>query len=246
MRGESSEHEMKDDARAAGGWTLIATLRHRPGRPTVVEIVQQGAGINADAWSRSAGWCEYCRTRRSRRVTYLLRHNDGRLAQIGSSCLAEFTGHPSPLRRLRPRGRRPGRRRPGVRSPSPAEYVEARDYLAHVAQAILDSRFTAAAAATRQRPATWSQALASLNRGDASTSRAQSRADEALHWVRRELAHSGRLDDFERRLIAVLGHDRLTRRELPTAAVAVYAYHRHLRRQIAARKKAQPQERVAG
>jgi hypothetical protein len=228
---------MADEARTPSGWTLIATLRHRPGRPTIVKLVQAGEPINTEAWSRSEGWCEHCRTRRARRTTYLLRNTDGRLAQVGSGCLADFTGQPTALRVLRPRVRRPVRRRPGVMRREPVEYIETRTYLAHVAQAILDSGFIPASAASRQRPATWVQAAAALDGGHAPSSRAQRRADETLDWVRDELVGCEQLDDFERRLALVLRQGRLTRRELPTAAAAVYAYHQHLRRQLMARKR---------
>jgi len=229
---------MTDEVRTPSGWTLIATLRHRAGRPTIVNLTGSTERINTDAWSRSEGWCEHCRTRRVRRTTYLLRHVDGRLAQVGSGCIAEFTGQPSPLRILRPRIRRPARRRPGVQPRAPVEYVETRPYLAHVAQVIHDSGFTPVSAASRQRPATWSQAAAALDRGHAPSVRAQRRADETLAWVRDELLCCDQLGDFERRLVLVLSRGRLTCRELPTAAAAVYAYHQRLRRQIMARKKA--------
>jgi hypothetical protein len=51
------------------------------------------------------------------------------------------------------------------------------------------------------------------------------------------LATNGALHDFDRRLVQVLGQDRLTFRELPTAAAGIYAYHQQLRREIAARKR---------
>jgi hypothetical protein len=226
---------MAGDARTPSSWTLIATLRHRPGRPTIVKLAEPNERINTEAWSRSEGWCEHCRTRRARRTTYLLRHADGRLAQVGSGCLAEFTGYPNPLRILRRRIRPPARRRPGVQPRASADYMETRSYLAHVAQAILDCGFTPASAASRQRPATWNQAAAALDRGHAPSARAQRRAIETIAWVRDELAPR---DDFERRLKSTLRQDRLTRRELPTAAAGVYTYHHYLRRQSAARQRA--------
>lgn len=222
------------------GWKVIATLRHRAGRPTSVQLAHPSVHINVDAWSRSKGWCEHCRTRRARRITYLLRHDDGRLAQVGSSCLADFTVSPNhaPIRRL-PK-RRPAQRPPSGLPRTPAEYVETRTYLAHVAQAVLELGFTPISAETRQRPATWRQASATLDHDRVPSVRAWRRGQAALHWIREELAVNGRLDDFERRLTRVLSRDRLTRRELPTAAAGVYAYHQHLRRQIASRKATNP------
>jgi hypothetical protein len=229
--------------RAVNGWTLIATLHHRPGRPTTVQLVGIGELIDIDAWSRSEGWCEHCRTRRLRRTTFLLRRFDGRFAQVGSNCLADFTGHLDAVRLLRParRARSPRNartRRDVSEARSPTEYIDTTAYLTHVAHAIMDSGFVPVASATRGLAATWSGALVELNHGRAPSARARRRAQDTLAWVRTELGGHGSLDDFERRLVQVLTRDRLTLRELPTAAAGVYAYHRHLRRQIAAREKA--------
>jgi hypothetical protein len=229
------------DSVSSNEWSLAATLHHRPGRPTTVELAPGAERIDVDGWSRSEGWCEHCRTRRSRRTTYLLRRRNGSLAQIGSTCLAEFIGDPDPMRVLEPRNR--------LRSPhhdhrhlgehgTACDYIDTRTYLAHVAQAVLDGGFVSAAAATRTRPATWSQALATLDVARSPSARARQRAQQTMEWVRDELTARPTLADFERRLIRLLGQQRLTLRELPTAAAGIYAYHQHLRRQIDARKEA--------
>ena len=220
-----------------GSWTVIATLRHRPGHPTSIQFARAGERINTEAWSRSEGWCEHCRTRRARRTTYLLRHEDGRLAQVGSSCLAEFTSEPTRGRTLRTALRSPRRQRGTRPSRATAEYVETCVYLAHVVQTILDSGFTPASGASRQRPATWTVAAAALDLDRVTSARAWRRAEDALEWARQDLPVRRQLDDFERRLVAVLSQDRLTRRELPTAAAGIHAYHQHLRRLIAARNR---------
>jgi hypothetical protein len=225
---------------AANEWSLIATLRHRPGQPTSVDLAPGATRIDIDAWSRSEGWCEHCRTRRARRTTYLLRRRNGCLAQIGSTCLAEFIGHPEPMRVLRPGGRPRSPRQPHERSGAhraPSGYIETRAYLAHVAQAVFDGGFVSGVAATSGRPATWSRALATFDVARSPSARARRRSQEAIEWVRDELTVGPTLNDFERRLVQVLDQDRLTLRELPTAAAGIYAYHQHLRRQIEERKR---------
>jgi hypothetical protein len=230
-----------DDLVSTSEWSLIATLRHRPGRPTTVELAPGTEGIDIDAWSRSEGWCEHCRTRRTRRITYLLRRQNGSLAQIGSTCLAGFIGGRDPMRGLRPssRVRSPLQRhhRPGDR-PTAQDYIDTRAYLAHVAQAVFDDGFVSTGAATRGDPPTWSRALGTHDLARSPSARARRRAQEAIEWVREELKERPTLDDFERRLVEVLNEDRLTFRELPTAAAGIFAYHQHLRRQIEAREKA--------
>ena len=230
-----------DDSRSTIEWSLIATLHHRPGRPTAVELAPGAQRIDVDAWSRSEGWCEHCRTRRTRRTTYLLRRRNGSLAQIGSTCLAEFLGDPDPMRVLRPgsRHRSPRQRHDhGDAHRRPSEYVDAHLYLAHVAQAVFDGGFVSSVGATSGRPATWARALATLDVARSPSSRARRRARQTVEWVRDEVRLRPALDAFERRLVQVLGQDRLTLRELPTAAAGIYAYHQHLRRQIEARERA--------
>jgi len=231
---------MTDDFVSTNEWSLIATLRHRPGRPTAVELAPGTEGIDINAWSRSEGWCEHCRTLRTRRITYLLRRRNGALAQIGSTCLADFIGEPDPMHVLRPSSRlqspRQGHHHLGEHGRA-SEYIDTRAYLAHVAQAIFDGGFVSTAAATRGKPATWSQALATLDVARSPSARGRRRSQQTVDWVRDELAARPELDDFERRLVQVLGQHRLTLRELPTAAAGIYAYHQHLRRQIEAREQ---------
>ena len=229
-----------DDLVSTNEWSLIATLRHRPGRPTAVELAPGTERVDVDAWSRSEGWCEHCRTRRTRRTTYLLRRRNGSLAQIGSTCLAEFIEDPEPMRTLRPssRLRSPHEAHHHLERRTASEYIDTRAYLAHVAQAVFDGGFVSTAAATRSKPSTWSQALATLDVARSPSDRARRRAWQTVEWVREELNARPAPDKFERRLVRMLGQDRLTLRELPTAAAGIYAYHQHLRRQIEAREKA--------
>src|SRR5205085_4627574 len=107
-----------------------------------IRLARPGERINTEAWSRSEGWCEHCRTRRARRTTYLLRDEDGRLAQVGSSCLAEFTGEPATGHTPRASLRRPTRRITTRRPRATAEYVDTCVFLAHVAQASFDAGCT--------------------------------------------------------------------------------------------------------
>jgi hypothetical protein len=159
--------------------------------------------------------------------------------QIGSTCLAEFIGAHDSMRVLRPSSRlRSPVQRHHQQGPPARDYIDTRAYLAHVAQAVLGGGFVSTAAATSGKPPTWSRALATHDIARSPSARARSRAQQTIEWVRDELGAHPSLDDFERRLVQVLAQDRLTLRELPTAAAGIFAYHQHLRRQIEAREKA--------
>lgn len=75
------------------GWTLDAMLDHAPGGTILRRI--SGEAIPEAYWT-VRGDCDHCRVPRERVTTYLLRHEDGRYAQVGTSCVGDFTGHPSP------------------------------------------------------------------------------------------------------------------------------------------------------
>lgn len=74
------------------GWRFLAAVdnadggavvRYPPGRDTTVR--------NDDL---VAGRCDHCLTTRTRRSTFLVRHDDtGQLLQVGRSCLKDFLGH---------------------------------------------------------------------------------------------------------------------------------------------------------
>jgi hypothetical protein len=82
LTGEAPKHN---------GWTFVATLdwdlyaglitRTAPGTDPI------------DRNTLQEGWCDHCRTNRQRNETYLVRHEDGRQLQVGSSCIKDFLGH---------------------------------------------------------------------------------------------------------------------------------------------------------
>ena len=219
-------------AQPGNGWTIIATLTHRPGRSTLVRLHRASTHLDVKAWARSNGWCEHCHVRRQRRTTYLVRHIDGRLAQVGSTCLTEFIdSHRRPGPRLEPHTF--DHRSPVLESRGDIDTLA---YLAHVAQAVIETGFVRAGSRNEVSAPTWAIAAESLEQQHTPSLRADRRARDALEWVRDELTRRPALDEFEQLLAETLRRDRLLNRELPTAAAAIYAYHHHLRRVIAARK----------
>lgn len=79
------------------GWQLVAKLDHLPGSGTLIKRVP-GIELEIPALYRTATpICEHCGTNRYRVATYLVLYKDGKtIKQVGSSCLKDFTGYPSP------------------------------------------------------------------------------------------------------------------------------------------------------
>jgi hypothetical protein len=173
------------------GWRLAARLCHLPGG-TVVEPVP-GAEVDEACWRGAEPRCEHCGLRRRRVETYLLEHRSGRLAQVGTSCLRDFSGH-DPGRALLEAGYLAEAAALGTTAAAgrqPAEQpIAAAEYLAHVAALARERGLTLVSQAHAERPATAELAaddLRASRRGEAAVRvqrRDRERARAALGWVR--------------------------------------------------------------
>jgi len=76
------------------GWTFTAALDHMwddAGKPC--NIVRSVEGKETPHEYRERGpVCDHCKVSRRRGSTFVLRHEDGRLMQVGSTCLGDFLG----------------------------------------------------------------------------------------------------------------------------------------------------------
>ena len=71
------------------GWTFVAALTHLDSGT----IVRAMPGVECPVEYRGAsGACDHCRALRRRKETYVLRHEDGRHTQVGSTCIDDFLG----------------------------------------------------------------------------------------------------------------------------------------------------------
>jgi hypothetical protein len=71
------------------GWRFVAALDHMDGE----NITRAVAGEDLPPCFRSVGGnCDHCKAARRRAHTYILRHEDGRVTQVGSTCIADFLG----------------------------------------------------------------------------------------------------------------------------------------------------------
>lgn len=71
------------------GWTFLAELDHTREDVMIRSAVDED--LDLSKWPDS--YCDWCRVNRFRNVTYLVRHEDGRELQVGSTCVKDMTGH---------------------------------------------------------------------------------------------------------------------------------------------------------
>jgi hypothetical protein len=78
---------------AVNGWSFIATVVHTDDGNIIRAV--PGYTVPVEYRDRPT-WCDHCKANRVRRDTYIVRHDDGRVMQVGSSCLADFIGTQNP------------------------------------------------------------------------------------------------------------------------------------------------------
>lgn len=77
------------------GWQFIATLQHLPTGENIIRSISDQFDVPTRYQSCGSN-CEHCRVNRYRKDTYLVRHDDSRVIQVGSSCIKDFLGGNSP------------------------------------------------------------------------------------------------------------------------------------------------------
>jgi hypothetical protein len=78
------------EAPSYNGWQLLASLDWDPAAGL---IVRTAPGVESvDRAGLVEGWCGHCNSKRHRKATYLVAHEDGRRIQVGSTCIKDFLG----------------------------------------------------------------------------------------------------------------------------------------------------------
>lgn len=72
------------------GWKVLGQIDHELGGNIVKKVSD---GEIPDRYLSSASYCEHCNTKRGRTATYIVKHLNGDVKQIGKSCAKDFLGH---------------------------------------------------------------------------------------------------------------------------------------------------------
>jgi hypothetical protein len=78
------------------GWDFIATIQHLATGENIIRAIRDGLDIPKFYREVSSKNCDHCHVQRFRKDTYLLRHTDGNMVQVGSTCIKDFLGGNSP------------------------------------------------------------------------------------------------------------------------------------------------------
>lgn len=75
------------------GWTFVAKIDHEEGGNLVHVMKDQ---VLPDQYKNLAPYCIHCNSKRKRTSTFMLQSDEGKVVQVGSSCLRDFLGYGNP------------------------------------------------------------------------------------------------------------------------------------------------------
>lgn len=84
------------DPPTLSGWTFVATLDHSLDQ-TVIRTAP-GQEIDLSDYRDADPICDHCNKIRSRKDTYIVKHEDGTIKQVGRTCLQDFISTLTPAR----------------------------------------------------------------------------------------------------------------------------------------------------
>lgn len=90
---ETTEVHLKGETPKLNGWEFLSVVLHRPAGN---EFVNTSLDVDLSAYDFAPKKCDHCNINRVRNATFLVRHTDGTIKQVGSSCLEDYTGVKSP------------------------------------------------------------------------------------------------------------------------------------------------------
>jgi hypothetical protein len=78
------------------GWQFAATLQHSEEGNILRTVPGLDVDLPEEFRTSDPSRCDQCHQNRYRIDTYVVKHDDGRWAQVGSTCLKDFLGHQNP------------------------------------------------------------------------------------------------------------------------------------------------------
>lgn len=239
------------------GWAFLATLDHASEAGVVLRVVP-GAEV-PESYRTALPLCDHCRTIRNRRETFVVRHEDGTLKQVGRDCLVDFLGGADP-KVVAAWCELLGAFRADLGASEDegwggggggAAYFYLPEYLAMVAATIEKEGWvsrTAARAgaggATADSALGWlipplgGWTAGDLKRRPEVTDAHRDLATRAIDWTAGLREAKPALSDYEHNLVVVCGTQALTPKNAGIAASVIPAYKREVEREILGRRRA--------
>jgi hypothetical protein len=236
------------------GWEFLATLDHASEAGVILRVVP---GVELPESYRTAlPTCDHCRLTRNRRETFVLRHEDGTLKEVGRNCLVDFLGGANPSA-IAAWCEWLGAFRADLEASEGegwggggAAYFYLPDYLGMVAAVIDTSGWvsrkaardgageaTADAASHWMIPPLGGWTRRDLERRPVVTEAHRELVERALGWARSLRETKPALSDYEHNLVVVCAPEALAPKNAGIAASLIAAYKRDVEHEILRRRR---------
>lgn len=242
------EVEVQGEAPKYAGWTLVAALQYIAGNGEneAAMFIRTVPGQTLPESFRHADQkCDHCGLARRRNETFVVRHEDGTLKQIGRQCIADFLGHQNPenilacAEWLLSAADVLGEAEDEGWGGGGKKVVWLSDYLSYVALAIRTGGWLSRSKARElpegdHRSATADEALSIMFpfKPSSDDPKPESQdielAGKAIEWLRGTLAHQAELNDYQHNLVVICSRDAVVDKGFGIAASLIQAYKREM------------------
>ncbi len=198
------------------GWTLIAIIEHLDGGSAdfrnVINLLPGHQHRVLPGFYRTVEpKCQHCKLSRSRDLTYLILKETGRLMQVGSSCLKDFTGHKSPEALAKFYKHLESTLEEAAEEDwsggGPDNWMSLPGYLTRVAAIIEERGWVSRSAAENTNLGATADIALDPEYEIEPTDKHSEVAEAAIAWVRTDLTEKESLNDYEWNLSAIFGQD---------------------------------------
>jgi hypothetical protein len=87
--------ELAGETPQLAGWSFVAVVDHESGG-AITRYPGAEADVDLVSFRGVDATCDHCQTKRQRKETFVVAHEDGRVMRVGRSCIADFLGHQDP------------------------------------------------------------------------------------------------------------------------------------------------------
>jgi hypothetical protein len=216
------------------GWQFVAKLEPAGSENLVYHFHEDG--YLPAQFRTNEMFCQHCNQNRQRKSVYVVEHvKEGTFRQVGSTCLADFTGHPSPqqvasaaecILELDDLQKEFEFDPDFEREP---EYLKIEQYLAWVVKSINQdgwhSRSNGYRPTADSAMVAWTTAHLS---GEKLTQEEKEEARKALNWIRSTWAESTNLNDYQWNMVQATEHNAIPVKHIGLVASLIPAYRREM------------------
>lgn len=243
--------EVEGQAPKYAGWTLMAALQliSANGENEAAMFIRTVPGQTLPASFRHADQkCDHCGTIRRRSETFVVRHEDGTLKQVGRQCIADFLGHQDPERyaQIAEWGFSVSEacgeaEEEGWGGGGGRESIWLADYLSYVAMCVRTDGWLSRSKARElpesdRRSPTADNALGAMFAKPSKEQPHPPRPEaedidlsgKAIEWLRTGLAKQADLNDYQHNLAVICTRDVVVKKGFGVAASLISAYKREM------------------